>query len=115
MDDLWYRFRDDLPSPSRFDPTKPLPPGWSLKQPAEGKPYFTHHAALSYSFHYPLSTTYDSKHVPYQTWGPVLQFTGIQVSLHVSQPLCFPDIEEKDEDDRDDRFGVFSRDDSENE
>lgn len=24
---LWHRFRDDVPPPSRFDPTKPLPPG----------------------------------------------------------------------------------------
>ena len=112
---LWHLFRDDVPWPSRFDPTRPLPPGWSLRQPAEGEPYFTHHAAPAYTFYYPLPTTYDWEAVPDETWGPVLRFLTVQVFLHIGNPLCFPDEQEEDEEDSSDRFGMFSLVDSGNE
>lgn len=108
-------YRDDVPPPSRFDPTKPLPPGWSLEQPAEGKPYFTRHDAPSYSFYYPFPTTYDWKNVPAETWGPVLRLITIRVFLHVDKPLCFSNEGKEEEDDGSDRFGMFSLVDSENE
>ena len=112
---LWHLFRDDVPPPRRFDPAKPLPPGWSLKQPAQGNAYFTHHAALNYTFYYPLPTPCDRGDLPRETWGPVLRFVIIQVFLYIGKPLCFLDEEKEDEDDdASDRFGMFSLVDSEN-
>ena len=113
---LWHVFRDDT-LPNRFDPAKPLPPGWSLKQPEEGAAYYTHQAALGHSFYYPIPTTYNWENVQAETWGPVLQRITLRVFLNIGEPLYFPDDEEEEED-KDhgsDRFGMFSLVDSHNE
>ena len=112
---LWHVFRDDA-LPQRFDPAKPLPPGWSVHRSEEGIAYYTHQAAPGHKFYYPIPTTYDWENVPAEIWGPVLQLTTLQVFLHIGRPLCFPDSEEEeDEDDGSDRFGMFSLVDSHNE
>ena len=103
---LWHIFRDDA-LPRKFDPAKPLPPGWSVHQFEEGTAYYTHHAAPGYTFYYPIPTTYDWKNVPAEIWGPVLRVITIRVFLHIGNPLCFPDSEEIEEEDGD-QFGMFS-------